>query len=793
MTDTLEPMDGSIISEEPSELTAAEDKAARKARRQTAIYPNTLRTAPKPFSRSAAKRESVMALGSIEHLQHYFTKTGIAAKQNPMGRRKGLVPAIGGARHVRAASSVTSIPELPPSPMVPTSSSRPPFMHLPKTYEVDPAQLRPGVVRDLKAVEHAWGLDRSGSTSNEVEKEQPKFDVLSTLRITTRAIRSVRDYVVSLPDDHPTHTGKVQGPYRHPAFGAPSRPMPVSMNSGAQSLASLLQQTASSAPAAGLVSPKPRLSGLPGSPSLRPTVIPGSPSKLPGSPSLRPVGLPTSPSPRPSLLPTISVQNTGNSGGMLSVQNTGGGSGMLSAQHTGSGAGLLAFPSKPEEPLALVRKAAVEVLVALRGLEERARVSVDAEQAHGHGHVQEASSQSQDAPSVSSRSATPATFLSGDDGERESATSLSTSTFSPPPRPRPRLTIPTDSGGGSSGTETLLVHGRGAVQIWSDSDSGDDLAPDEPEKREVWDERLVLGGGWLYKSNLGEDEVKSERENVRVYLDVVDGVLFGGARGGRRGWERERRKPRKSDIGEGSIVSEDEDEGGMGGRRVSGSLGEAMRLLSLVEDESMLEEVGEEDEGGEGDDVPEWATVEPFGSDLIARTNALLQHFLPPTLAPFLPTPATREALLSCLSDGQLLCVAYNSAVRKSKKAWGFINAQSIHETTSVNITAEEKAAGSWTFRRKENLGLWAAALKLRYVIDIVPADQQSNHPTRHFHRAPLTPVEPGDGDGSFGANVFSPIVIAKKEKGWEDMLERAIWAWVNAVVTETKDSAGMV
>jgi hypothetical protein len=56
-------------------------RAARKARRQTAFYPNTARADRplKPFSRSAAKRESVMALGSIEHLQHYFTKTGLAA------------------------------------------------------------------------------------------------------------------------------------------------------------------------------------------------------------------------------------------------------------------------------------------------------------------------------------------------------------------------------------------------------------------------------------------------------------------------------------------------------------------------------------------------------------------------------------------------------------------------------------------------------------------------------------------------------------------------------------------
>lgn len=60
---------------------AAQDVVAeRKTRRQTAVYPMANKTA-KPFSRSAAKRESVMTLGSIEHLQHYFTKTGLAAKK----------------------------------------------------------------------------------------------------------------------------------------------------------------------------------------------------------------------------------------------------------------------------------------------------------------------------------------------------------------------------------------------------------------------------------------------------------------------------------------------------------------------------------------------------------------------------------------------------------------------------------------------------------------------------------------------------------------------------------------
>jgi hypothetical protein len=55
----------------------------KKLRRQTAVYPNINSTnkIEKPFSKSAAKRDSVLALGSIEHLQHYFTKTGLSASK----------------------------------------------------------------------------------------------------------------------------------------------------------------------------------------------------------------------------------------------------------------------------------------------------------------------------------------------------------------------------------------------------------------------------------------------------------------------------------------------------------------------------------------------------------------------------------------------------------------------------------------------------------------------------------------------------------------------------------------
>ena len=75
---------GSVDTDSPS----GKDKPdpfpwSNKQKRQVAFYPNlnSSNKTQKPFSRSAARRESVMTLGSIEHLQHYFTKTGLTANK----------------------------------------------------------------------------------------------------------------------------------------------------------------------------------------------------------------------------------------------------------------------------------------------------------------------------------------------------------------------------------------------------------------------------------------------------------------------------------------------------------------------------------------------------------------------------------------------------------------------------------------------------------------------------------------------------------------------------------------
>ena len=102
-----------------------------------------------------------------------------------------------------------------------------------------------------------------------------------------------------------------------------------------------------------------------------------------------------------------------------------------------------------------------------------------------------------------------------------------------------------------------------------------------------------------------------------------------------------------------------------------------------------------------------------------ARGHALLFALLPASLVPLLPTPYTsRLELLTALSSGQLLCVAYNAGIRRSRKMWGYINKDAIHDIASLELKAAadkdggeaaEKRKTGWTFRRTDNLRLWAA------------------------------------------------------------------------------------
>ena len=131
----------------------------------------------------------------------------------------GLVPAIGGKGHVPATPSVTTLSDFVlPSPSVP-SPPKPMFSPHVKNYDVDPESLLPGVIEDLISVAEAWKLDKNRHDEAPSDLQVP-FNVLEVLKITTRAIRSTRNYLFSLPDEAPL---RAQVQFRSRILGPMSR------------------------------------------------------------------------------------------------------------------------------------------------------------------------------------------------------------------------------------------------------------------------------------------------------------------------------------------------------------------------------------------------------------------------------------------------------------------------------------------------------------------------------------------------------------------------------------------
>lgn len=384
--------------------------------------------------------------------------------QNPLTSGV-LVPALGPAS-ADLALPPSGLPtfnfELPPSPALPSPPPLP-YPQVPRTYQVDPEMLKPEVIQDLELVEKAWRLpipsSSPSSSSPEPLTPDKSFDVLGVLKTTTRAIRSVRNYLVSLPDDHPSHQhrSEILASFRRTV---PSRRSPLASTS--------------------------------------------SPSKSTSDKTVP-------------------------------------------------------FPSRPLDPLSLIRRSALEVLGVLRDLEEASRLPVsddpfDDISTGSPRHGEDARSVSE----VSSRSITPAGGSGGGSviSHRPSVSPILLSPsiryrYHDARRPNFLIVIPLTLQMTKLGVSAGANASSASITVWSDSDNDDDMGSmsDSAEnRREPWDDRLVLGGGWLYKQDIDPASLSKEREVVGKYLDVVDEVLFGGARevegdadGGRRrqrGWER---------------------------------------------------------------------------------------------------------------------------------------------------------------------------------------------------------------------------------------------------------------
>lgn len=413
--------------------------------------------------------------------------------------------------HVPTTPSITSLSDIlmPPSPVNP-SPARPILSPHVKTHEVDPESLLPGVIDDLISVAQAWKLDRNAVQSGQPTLNLP-FDVLEVLKTTTRAIRSTRNYLLSLPDDS---SGTIRA-HVQPRILGPGRHTNPSTSTSAESA------------------------------------------------------------------------------------------------------------SKVSQPIALIRRSALEVLTVLRQLEENCRVPL--------------SDDAYDAQSDGGHSRGGGTTSSPSNGTLEL------------PLDERRLSDAGQDPDASISFSLVQVQGRyESVPVWEEEEDTFSLEHEE-EKKDGWDERLVLGSGWLYKQDVTLAELEKEREVVASYLDTVDDALFDGKTGGldERGWERTRRqregraasrssKTRRVSAGDGEGRSMSLGLPADGGRRrVSTGMVNIMQGMTLSEepegeDMNEIKEEGEDEveDEVEDDELPEWAKRSNFPNDNLGTLciNLLLNH-----------------------------------------------------------------------------------------------------------------------------------------------------------------------
>jgi hypothetical protein len=237
-------------------------------------------------------------------------------------------------------------------------------------------------------------------------------------------------------------------------------------------------------------------------------------------------------------------------------------------------------PSSASVALSRTRKAALSTLSVLRLLEESSRLPLsddayDAQSDHdSHGRV-----------------ASPSNHSDGGDDDRSLISDENQPAFS-----------------------LIRVQGRDErVLVWEEPED-EFKPPQEEQKREGWEERLVLRSGWLYNQDIHLSSLTMEREEVKAYLDVVDEVLFGGPKDGQRGWRRERDqslKGRRVSAGEADRRGAAFPDLRPFNRRVvsTGILDDS--LVEMTEEMDAIEEEGLVDD----DDLPEWAKRGAFQDD----------------------------------------------------------------------------------------------------------------------------------------------------------------------------------
>lgn len=755
MTATRTPLGPASLvfpAEDPDEdrdVLASDGKTIRK-KRSALIYPSASLAAKsnqQPFSRSAAKRESILALGSIGYLQHLYTKQGIANRNRPVA--KGMMAlAIGPAgeamlankantaagstsppdpiRHARSTSASSQIAEddeeienfeLPPSPTAGTYA-RPKYLDVARPLEADTKALRALLIADLHQLCIAWALwdwishdptvasiklllseGQPTPSSSKVAEESAAAEVPAIIAVTTKAIRSVRSYVLALPQRSTV-----------PAT-APNQPNGRDMYRRQSGFSGVC---------------RPGQTGTP--------VTTRTSEFSHNGPTAR----------------DASAQQASRSAA-LSQSLPGGPASNVRAQDD-------------TEHLSILRKAALEILSALKAMEERHRAELEDERGQQDGAASICPAREEDQHPSSSNDAEESSAV---DTASEAGYSY-----------RPDLQL------SDLATERKLLQGylKTVSSILTSSNTG-------IQERKKDCRRLSNS------TSTDANDNRKSTEDVQRTTAAVDSTLLNSGE----------RPADYADIGR---------------RWTKINLCTAQRILSFVVDHC---------ESCVGQDFSESRLdrLHDAGDDL--------------------------DRLLVLLHDGYLLCRALNEVVRRSDRPWGYISSSEIHDLEAEEAALRQKEAlrvrqeqesdapkfqtrtssrtdsegdsvtaevgGSsnpsesgifngrpgWTFRRTENLRVWAAALKLRYQIQTTATKAFASKPTStdptygslglgklalhgrrvasESHASTLSSESrTRSAHGTSKTIDFDPAKVARKEDDWQEMLTTLLIAWIDAV-----------
>ncbi|EFP82796.1 uncharacterized protein PGTG_08992 [Puccinia graminis f. sp. tritici CRL 75-36-700-3] len=829
----------SVVAEQAPSSSAMENQTSDPPQRLRMPYYTPLN--PRQFSSSAAKRESVMALGSIAHLQHYFVRNGLATKNRSASHRNMILAVPGRDPNQLSEEDEEVLQNLPPEPAPPPPKpSQPQFpagRALPNLTDLESA--RQEVMAQLDQVCESWGLvqlaatrapsvasNRSGDDelSQSIPPSSPGLQnlqlahfssftadhhhhnegfIINLISLTTRAVRSVQKFILTIPDPDifsPANISNLGGDLQ-------------------RRMSHLELSTAA----------RPRIS--------RSTFL-GS-SQRASSPSRNEPPALISRRSATGFDPFALFKKRAVSGPMMSYANS-------------------QTQTAKDDPLAILRKMSLEVLTCLKDIEHKFRIP---------------------------GSATPmdnqefSIFQSSDQHQRTS-----------PPQQH-------------SLAETKIVE--------QDEDNSEGS--------------LILPSmSWEYRQDVSLEEVRKEALVVKEWLECVDGILEGMKiiTGSRRKKSHLGVKNQPTNMKKKSGIVKDRNvfKKIINSSKFSTSNNAEMKVPdislddgTMTEDESYSEMEDEEDSE---ELLPDWARNDRFlikssrtddqgnpidglENDPLGRLFSCLVSHLPHELLSHLVPPhgefGSRIGFLDSLSDGTLLCLAYNTVLRKSQRPWGFIPVESIHNLVTLtggkgssggggstsmvmspemgserslskssmgaideqesmdgedrlrspgsfgvhsrfpthtgsdssfstpfspSISGDSVASSSHTatqsnpnhlkvgltFRRMENIKVWAAALKLRYLIkgeiplpktkpfdQSTPPNSQPQDPTSPPNPTIITATNTNNNSSSSshdsGSIVkFDPKMIAKKSDGWDLALVYMASKWLDSIKAEKRE-----